>query len=359
MTEAENPIGTLGFEFIEFAPAQGAADAIRTTFAALGFSLVARHRSQCVELYRQGGVNFLLNETPASPAAHFAHEHGASASAMGFRVKDAKRAYEELLRRGGEPAEIGCGIGELRLPAIRGIGGALIYLCDERGGADGFFDVNFDFIPGAERHPEGCLLQEIDHLTHNVFKGRMDYWANYYTQLFNFREIRYFDIKGEYTGLHSRAMSGPEGKIRIPLNEESSRGTGQIQEFLTRYNGEGIQHVALTTDNIYETIDRLRRANVPMMTPPPSAYYEDLDERLPKHGEPLADMQRRGILIDGSTEGGDLRILLQIFTETLIGPIFIEIIQRKRNEGFGEGNFTALFKSMERDQVRRGVIEAA
>lgn len=359
MTEAENPIGTLGFEFIEFAPAPGGADAIRTTFSALGFTLVARHRSQRIDLYRQGRVNFLLNETPASPAAHFAREHGASASAMGFRVKDAKHAYEELLRRGAEPVETACGIGELKLPAIRGIGGALIYLCDARGGADGFFDVNFDFTDGAERQPEGCLLLEIDHLTHNVFKGRMDYWANYYAQLFDFRQIRFFDIKGEYTGLHSRAMSGPEGKIRIPLNEESSSGTGQIQEFLSRYNGEGIQHVALTTDNIYETIDRLRRANVPMMTAPPATYYEDLDARLPKHGEPLVDMQKRGILIDGSTEGGDLRILLQIFTETLIGPIFIEIIQRKRNEGFGEGNFTALFKSMERDQLRRGVIEAA
>lgn len=359
MTEADNPIGTLGFEFIEFAPAPGGGDAIRATFTALGFTLVARHRSQRIELYRQGRVNFLLNETPASPAAYFAQEHGPSASAMGFRVKDAKRAYEELLRRGAEPAAIECAIGEMRLPAIRGIGGALLYLCDARGGADGFFDVNFDFIAGADRHPEGCLLQEIDHLTHNVFKGRMDYWANYYAQLFNFRQIRFFDIKGEYTGLHSRAMSGPEGKIRIPLNEESSSGSGQIQEFLSRYNGEGIQHVALTTDNIYQTIDRLRDANVPLMTPPPSTYYEDLEERLPKHGEPLAEMQKRGILIDGSTDGGDLRILLQIFTETLIGPIFIEIIQRKRNEGFGEGNFTALFKSMERDQVRRGVIEAA
>jgi 4-hydroxyphenylpyruvate dioxygenase len=359
MSDVQNPIGTLGFEFIEFAPAPGGGDAIRATFEALGFSLVARHRSQRVELYRQGRINFLLNETPASPAAHFAREHGSAASAMGFRVKDARRAYDELLRRGAEPFEIACGIGELKLPAIRGIGGALIYLCDDRGGADGFFDVNFDFLPGIDRHPEGCLLQEIDHLTHNVFKGRMDYWADYYSRLFDFHEIRYFDIKGEYTGLHSRAMGGPEGKLRIPLNEESSSGTGQIQEFLTRYNGEGIQHVALTTDSINETVDRLRRANVSMMTPPPSTYYEDLEERLPKHGEPLADMQKRGILIDGATEGGDRRILLQIFTETLIGPIFIEIIQRKRNEGFGEGNFTALFKSMERDQIRRGIIEAA
>lgn len=357
--DAQNPIGTIGFEFIEFSPAAGGSQKLRETLTCLGFERIARHRSKAIDLYRQGKANFLVNEEPNSAAAHFAREHGTSASAMGFRVRDAGSAYAEVLKRGAEPVDVICGPGEINAPAIRGIGGALIYFIDERAGPEAFWSLNFDVAPGAKRHPEGCLLGEIDHLTHNVFKGRMDYWASYYERLFNFREIRYFDIKGEYTGLHSRAMSGPENKIRIPLNEESSSGLGQIQEFLAAYNGEGIQHVALTTEDIYETIDRLRRGGVAMMTPPPATYYEDLATRLPGHGEPAEEMQARGILIDGSTEGDDKRILLQMFTETLIGPIFIEIIQRKRNDGFGEGNFTALFKSMERDQIRRGVINAA
>jgi 4-hydroxyphenylpyruvate dioxygenase len=354
-----NPIGTIGFDFIEFAPGAEGAAGLRATLTALGFTHVARHRSRAIDLYRQGTINFLLNQEPNSPASYFAQEHGPSASAMGFRVRDAKRAFEELVRRGAEPVDVPCDVGELKLPAIRGIGGALVYLSDARGGGDAFYDTNFDFLPGASRSPEGCLLREIDHVTHNVFKGRMDHWARYYERLFDFAEYRYYDIKGEYTGLHSRAMSGPEGKLRIPINEESPKGGGQIQEFLTLYNGEGIQHIALATDDIYEAIDRLRHARIPMMTAPPGAYYTDLETRLPGHGEPVSELEKRGILIDGAVQDGARRILLQIFTETLIGPIFIEIIQRKGNEGFGEGNFTALFKAMERDQIRRGAIEAA
>jgi 4-hydroxyphenylpyruvate dioxygenase len=184
----------------------------------------------------------------------------------------------------------------------------------------------------------------------------MAFWAQYYEKLFNFREIRYFDIQGAYTGLTSKAMTAPDGKIRIPLNEESSQGSGQIEEFLMKFNGEGIQHVALLTDDIFSTIDKLALAGVPLMTAPNEVYYEMLEERLPGHGQPVAELQTRGILLDGSTKDGKPRLLLQIFSETLLGPVFFEFIQRKGDDGFGEGNFKALFESIERDQVRRGVL---
>jgi 4-hydroxyphenylpyruvate dioxygenase len=244
---------------------------------------------------------------------------------------------------------------ELKLPAIRGIGGAILYLIDRYEDGLSIYDIDFQFLPGVPRRPEGHGLLEIDHLTHNVYRGRMAYWAAYYEKLFNFREIRYFDIKGEYTGLQSRAMTAPDGKIRIPLNEERG-GNGQIEEFLMAYNGEGIQHIAFACEDLLDTWDRLRAAGLRFMTPPPATYYEMLDERLPGHGEPVDELQKRGILLDGSTTAGDPRLLLQIFSENQVGPIFFEFIQRKRDEGFGEGNFKALFESMERDQVRRGVI---
>jgi 4-hydroxyphenylpyruvate dioxygenase len=247
---------------------------------------------------------------------------------------------------------------ELRLPAIKGIGGAPLYLIDRYEDGKSIYDIDFEFHPGVDRHPEGCGFREIDHLTHNVYRGRMDYWAKFYERLFNFREIRYFDIKGEYSGLFSKAMTAPDGKIRIPLNEEASKGTGQIEEFLMQYNGEGIQHIALICDDLIACWDRLKANGVPFMTPPPATYYEMLEERLPGHGEPISELQPRGILLDGSTEEGDPRLLLQIFSATLVGPVFFEFIQRKKDEGFGEGNFTALFQSIERDQLRRGVLGA-
>ena len=245
---------------------------------------------------------------------------------------------------------------ELRLPAIKGIGGAPLYLIDRYEDGKSIYDIDFEFFDGVERHPEGCGFTEIDHFTHNVYRGRMEYWANFYERLFNFREIRYFDIKGEYTGLLSKAMTAPDGKIRIPLNEEASQSTGQIEEFLMQYNGEGIQHIALICDDLIACWDRLKEKGVPFMTAPPDVYYEMLEERLPGHGEPVEELKPRGILLDGSTEDGDPRLLLQIFSETMIGPVFFEFIQRKKDEGFGEGNFTALFESIERDQLSRGVI---
>ena len=349
----ENPMGLDGFEFVEFcAPDAGKLDKI---FKMLGFSPVARHRSKNTTLYRQSNINFIVNDEPSGTASYYAEEHGPSACGMAFRVKDSHFAYQRALELGAQPVEMPTGPMELRLPAIKGIGGAPLYLIDRYEKGSSIYDIDFEFFGDVERWPEGCKLLEIDHLTHNVYRGRMSYWTNFYEKFFNFRQIRYFDIKGQQTGLTSRAMSAPDGKIRIPLNEEASQGTGQIEEFLMAYNGEGIQHIALATDNIVETCDLLSANGVPFMAPPPDIYYEMLEERLPGHGEPIDELMPRGILMDGNTKG-EKKILLQIFTETLLGPVFFEIIQRKKDEGFGEGNFTALFESIEQDQIRRGVL---
>ncbi len=355
----DNPIGLDGFEFVEFsAPEKGVLEPV---FEAMGFTRIARHRSKDVELWRQGGINFITNYEPHSPAWYFSREHGPSACGLGFRVRDARAAYAELLARSAEPVQVATGPMELHLPGIRGIGNSIIYLIDryERNGdgALSIYDIDFDYLPGVDRHPAGAGFDLIDHLTHNVYGGRMAYWADYYEKLFNFREIRYFDIKGEYTGLTSKALTAPDGKIRIPLNEEAEGGKGQIDEFLRAFNGEGIQHIALICDDLIGAWDRLKALGVPFMTAPPETYYEMLDERLPGHGEPAEELKMRGILLDGTTDGGQPRLLLQIFAEARVGPVFFEFIQRKGDDGFGNGNFKALFESMERDQIRRGVLK--
>ncbi|KPH60843.1 4-hydroxyphenylpyruvate dioxygenase [Novosphingobium sp. ST904] len=360
----DNPIGLDGFEFVEFsAPEKGVLEPV---FEAMGFKKIARHRSKDVELWRQGGINFITNYEPHSPAWFFSREHGPSACGMGFRVRDARAAYAELLARSAEPIQVATGPMELHLPGIRGIGNSIIYLIDryeridENGESDGalsIYDIDFEYLPGVDRHPVGAGFDLIDHLTHNVYGGRMAYWADYYEKLFNFREIRYFDIKGEYTGLTSKALTAPDGKIRIPLNEEAEGGKGQIDEFLRAFNGEGIQHIALICDDLIGAWDRLKSLGVPFMTAPPETYYEMLAERLPGHGEPADELKARGILLDGTTDGGQPRLLLQIFAEARVGPVFFEFIQRKGDDGFGNGNFKALFESMERDQIRRGVLK--
>jgi 4-hydroxyphenylpyruvate dioxygenase len=350
----ENPLGLDGFEFIEFsAPEKGL---LEPAFERMGFTRIARHRSKDVDLWRQGEINLIANYEPKSPAAYFAAEHGPSACGMAFRVKNARVAYDEAIARGAEPVETRTGPMELRLPAIRGIGGAMIYLVDRYGDALSIYDIDFDYLPGVDRNPVGAGFKIIDHLTHNVYGGRMAHWGSFYERVFNFREIRYFDIKGEYTGLTSRAMTAPDGKIRIPLNEEGKAGGGQIEEYLRAYNGEGIQHIAFSCDDLPACWDRLKALGTPFVPPPPKTYYDMLEERLPGHGEPVGELKSRGILLDGSTEDGDPRLLLQIFSQTMIGPVFFEFIQRKKDEGFGEGNFTALFKSIERDQIERGAL---
>ncbi len=352
---AANPMGLMGFEFVEFA--SPTPNVLEPLFETLGFSLVAKHRSKDVVLYRQGGINFIVNREPKSPAGYFAAEHGPCACGLAFRVADSHAAYARALDLGAQPLDMQTGPMELRLPAIKGIGGAPLYLIDRFEDGAAIYDIDFAFLPGVSRRPVGHGLKSIDHLTHNVYRGRMGFWADFYTRLFNFRELRYFDIQGEYTGLASKAMTAPDGLIRIPLNEESKQGGGQIEEFLMKFNGEGIQHVALICDDLPATVDRLALAGVPLMTAPNDIYYTMLAERLPGHGQDVAALQTRGILLDGSTAGGQPRLLLQIFSQTVLGPVFFEFIQRRGDEGFGEGNFKALFESLERDQVRRGALE--
>jgi 4-hydroxyphenylpyruvate dioxygenase len=352
----DNPMGLMGFEFVEFAsPTPGVLEPV---FEQMGFVHVARHRSKDVDLYRQGDINFIINREPRSHAAYFAGEHGPCACSMAFRVRDSHKAYARALEQGAQPVDIAPGPMELRLPAIKGIGGAPLYLIDRFEDGKSIYDIDFDFFPGVDRHPAGYGLKIIDHLTHNVYRGRMAFWGSFYERIFNFREIRYFDIKGEYTGLTSRAMTAPDGMIRIPLNEEASGKSGQIEEYLMQFNGEGIQHIALLTDDLITTLDGLKKAGVPLMTAPSTTYYDMLEGRLPNHGEDVQALQSRGILLDGVSKEGERRLLLQIFSETVLGPVFFEFIQRKGDDGFGEGNFKALFESMERDQLRRGVITA-
>ncbi len=352
----DNPMGLDGFEFVEFAAQEKGI--LEPVFTQLGFLKVAEHRSKAVHLWRQGDINFVINYEPRSLAYYHAEEHGPSACGLAFRVKNAQRAYERAITLGAQPLDIPTGPMELRLPAIKGIGGAPLYLIDRYAPGSTIYDIDFEYLPDVDPYPTGVGLTAIDHLTHNVYRGRMDYWAGFYEKYFNFQEVRHFDLQGEQTGLLSRAMTAPDQKIRIPLNEEGrGSGEGQIEEYLLQYNGEGIQHVALACDDLVATLDKLTALGVKCMTPPPASYYDMLDERLPGHGEAVDELHRRGILLDGCTEGGQCRLLLQIFSETMVGPIFFEFIQRKGDEGFGEGNFQALFDSMERDQMRRGVLE--
>ena len=355
----DNPMGLMGFEFVEFA--SPTPNTLEPLFEQMGFSLVARHRSKDVLLYRQGDINFIVNREPKSLAGYFAAEHGPSACAMAFRVKDSHKAYYRAIELGAQPVDVPTGPMELKLPAIKGIGGAPLYLIDRYEDGKSIYDIDFEFLPAfqdpAARHPRGHGFKIIDHLTHNVYRGRMAFWGGFYEKLFNFREIRYFDIQGEYTGLTSRAMTAPDGLIRIPLNEEAGKGSGQIEEFLMKFNGEGIQHIALLTDDLIASVDALQLAGVALQTAPNDIYYEMLGERLPGHGEPVKELQTRGILLDGSTANGEKRLLLQIFSANLLGPVFFEFIQRKADEGFGEGNFKALFESLERDQIRRGALK--
>jgi 4-hydroxyphenylpyruvate dioxygenase len=352
----ENPMGTDGFEFVEYCHPQ--PKKLDSYFRLMGFQPVARHRSKNVTLYRQGDINFVLNSEPGSFAANFAAAHGPSAPAMAFRVVDAKYAYERAISLGAKPVQTQVGPMELNIPAIEGIGGLQIYLVDRYGAKGSIYDIDFEWLGERDPKPPGVGLHYIDHLTHNVYRGRLNEWAGFYERLFNFRQIRYFDISGKVSGLLSRAMTSPDGKIRIPINEDAGE-TGQIQEYLEEYKGEGIQHIALGSTDLYESIEALIAAGLEFMPAPNDIYYQRIDQRLKTHGEPVDRLQRNGILIDGEgvVEGGYTKVLLQRFGKTAIGPIFFEFIQRKGDDGFGEGNFKALFESIEEDQIRRGVLK--
>jgi len=348
----ENPIGLNGFEFVEFTHTDPGA--LAGLFTMLGFTHMSTHRSKNVRHYAQGDIHFILNMEPVGQVADFRQKHGASANAMAFRVGDAAHALNTAVARGAVAVSGKVGPAELNIPAIEGIGGANLYLVDQRGAAT-IYDIDFEAIGGATAADNSVGLHTLDHLTHNLNRGRMDHWAGYYERIFNFREIRYFDIEGQSTGLFSKAMTAPDDKIKIPLNE-SQDAHSQIEEFLRDYGGEGIQHIALATDDIFETVDKLRARGVKFQDTT-DTYFDLIDTRLPGHGHDVAEMRKRKILIDGAPETGG-GVLLQIFTENMVGPIFFEIIQRKGNDGFGEGNFKALFESLELDQIRRGVIPA-
>jgi 4-hydroxyphenylpyruvate dioxygenase len=359
----DNPMGTAGFEFIEYAAPD--PKAMGELFERMGFKPIAKHRHKNVLLYRQGGINFIINAEPDSFAQRFARLHGPSICAIAFRVKDAKFAHERAISLGAWSYAGTAGPGELNIPAIKGIGDSVIYFVDKWRGKNGakdgdlgnisFFDVDFEPLPGttaADLNPPGHGLTYIDHLTHNVHRGRMQEWAEFYERLFNFREVRYFDIEGQATGVKSKAMTSPCGQIRIPINEEGNEKAGQITEYLDRYHGEGIQHIAMGSKHLYDTVDALQMAGVKLLQTS-ETYYELLPKRIPGHSEDVEGLKARNILMDGTKD----ELLLQIFSENQLGPIFFEFIQRKGNEGFGEGNFKALFETMELDQVRRGALK--
>jgi len=344
----ENPLAVSGFEFVEFAAQDG--EPLDRLFRQMGFQPVARHESQDVTQYRQGGINLLLNTQPDTFAAEFVKQHGPCCTGFALTVDDAKAAAESV-KANGASAHDGAGTAPVDCPAIEGIGGSLLYLADRKDGS--VLNATFEPLDGADPQPAGFGLDYIDHLTHNVYNGNMDKWADFYSSLFNFYEVKYFDIKGQQTGLRSRAMTAPGGEISIPINE-SSDPKSQINEYLDEYNGEGVQHIALYTSGIYETVESMHEQGIGFLKTP-ETYYDAIDERVPNHGEDIDRMRRNGILIDAD-QNDPSKQLLQIFTETNIGPIFFEIIQRKGNEGFGEGNFQALFEAIERDQQRRGVL---
>ncbi|MCH9690092.1 MAG: 4-hydroxyphenylpyruvate dioxygenase [Gammaproteobacteria bacterium] len=343
----ENPCGLDGFAFLEFAGPDAAF--IHSLFEKQGFTKTATHPTQAITCYQQNNIQFILNDMPDTSASKHAEVHGAGACAMGFRVHNAKQAFEHAIQNGAtafndkDDANYG-------LLAIEAIGGSVIYFVD-----DTHTPVTNTWQLADNEHntpSQGLLL--IDHLTHNVNRGNLDTWADFYDRIFGFKEIRFFDIKGQVTGLISRALGSPCGKIKIPLNE-STDDQSQIEEFLRDYHGEGIQHIALSTNNIYQTVRGLREAGINFLDVP-DTYYEGIHARVPWHKEPLDQLQAEKILLDGTPtpEGG---LLLQIFTENLFGPVFFEIIQRQGNDGFGEGNFKALFEAIERDQIKRGTLK--
>ena len=351
VTTFENPMGINGFEFVEFAAPAGQSEAMHDYLRCLGFTAVARHRDRAITLYRQGDINFLLNEQPDTFAADFAEKHGPSACGFAIRfTRPVAEVQQHVLANGGENVELKPETRSVDMPVIKGIGDCMLYLVDAS--ADGLY-ADFVSIEGVDQNPKGFGLTFIDHLTHNLFVGNMQKWSDYYEKLFNFREIRYFDIKGAKTGLLSKAMTAPDGIVRIPLNESSDEKS-QINEYLREYNGEGIQHIALFTDNIYESVEAMHGAGIKFLDTP-DTYFDVIDQRVPNHGEDVPRLRKNSILIDADPETKQ-RKLLQIFTQNAFGPIFFEIIQRKGNEGFGEGNFQALFESIERDQMKRGVL---
>lgn len=347
-----NPVGLEGLEFLEYVGPQ--EDHFESLFARLGLSEVAHQKDKKISLFRQGDVNFLLNRSGQGFAHGFSSEHGPSICSTGFRVKDSEKAFRVAVERGAKPYDGPEESKSLDYPAIYGIGDSLVYFVDDWKSEEGtststYVNQGFEFFPGDPK-PKGHGFLFVDHMTNNVPKGELDKWADFYTDIFNFREIRFFDIKGDQTGLLSRAMRSPCNGITIPINEPTE-DKSQIQEYIDEYKGSGIQHVALATDDICNAVAK-SKGDILQFLKIPDTYYEVLKDRVPLITENLSDLKELEILADGDEEG----YLLQIFTQNVIGPIFFEFIQRKNHHGFGEGNFQALFEAIERDQRRRGVL---
>jgi 4-hydroxyphenylpyruvate dioxygenase len=340
---SRNPIQINGFDFIEFTTKF--PQEIIDIFTKFGFVITGRHQRKNIFLLEQGKMKFIVNAEENTDAAAFESIHGSGVCAISFRVKNSHFALQEAVKRGAKA--VICA--DYNLPAIEGIGSSKIYLIDRQTSTQFF---NSFFEPTGQLPVAKPKVTYIDHVTHNVFKGNMDAWARFYEYIFNFQEIRFFDIKGKKTGLRSKALVSPCGKIRIPLNE-SQDDFSQIAEFLEKYNGEGIQHIALGCHDIYSVVDQIKQQEI-VFQDTPESYYELIDKRISSHEENIVALKKLKILIDGGQKEDG--ILLQIFTKEIIGPIFFEFIERKGNKGFGEGNFQALFESIELDQIRRGVL---
>lgn len=344
MTDQNNPLGLDGIEFTEYASAE--VDYMEKVFLDFGFSKLKRHHQKDITYFNQNDIHFLLNNEQAGFSHEFTKAHGPAVCSMGWRVKDAEYAYKTAIERGAKPAE---GNKDLPYPAIYGIGNSLIYFIDTYGGKGNIYDENFvDLDNPVKQADKGFLV--IDHMTNNVYKGTMERWSNFYKDVFGFTEVRYFDIKGAQTGLTSYALRAPCGKFCIPINEGNEEKS-QIEEYLRDHNGPGVQHIAFLTRNILASLDAMEGSAIKTLDINPE-YYDTVFDRVPNVKEDHARIKHHQVLVDGSEND----YLLQIFTKNLFGPIFIEIIQREENFGFGEGNFQALFESIERDQAKRGVL---
>jgi 4-hydroxyphenylpyruvate dioxygenase len=350
MSTTTNPAGLDGIEFVEFVSAD--PERLQKLFTAFGFSRVMRHATRAIDVYRQNDITFLLNREPGSFAAKFGALHGPAISSMGWRVRNAPAAMGAVLARGATPAPtVDLARDGDPLHAVMGIGDSLIYLVDgyEQPFAARYAALGFVALDAPELVP-GKGFTVIDHLTNNVHKGTMERWAGFYRQVFGFTEVRYFDIRGAKTGLTSYALRSPCGRFCIPINEASEKKS-QINEYLDEYNGPGIQHLAFLTTDLLASLDALRGSPVEFLDIDDD-YYAGVFERVRGVKEDHARIRAHNVLVDGDDEG----YLLQIFTRNLVGPIFIELIQRENHLSFGEGNFGALFRSIERDQMRRGVF---
>jgi len=347
----KNPLKLCGIEFTEYASPD--SDFMEKAFYGFGFSKTKKFKGRDIDYFNQNDIHFLLNREVEGFSKEFAKKHGPAICSMGWRVEDADFAFTEAIKRGAKSAEHAAN--KLPYPAIFGIGDSLIYFIDnfKRSGKNKGAIYDTDFI--SHDQPEivddkGFLA--VDHLTNNVYQGTMQKWADFYKSVFGFTEVRYFDIKGVKTALVSYALQSPCGQFCIPINEGKGNTDNQIDEYLNEYNGPGVQHLAFITDDLVHSLEQLDRDVIDTLHIVPE-YYDEIFDRVPWVKEDKEKIKDYQILVDSQENDS---YLLQIFTKNLFGPIFIEMIQRVNDQGFGEGNFSTLFKSIELNQMERGVL---